>query len=257
MVFYFTATGNSLYAAKHFDTELVSIPQELKKQDRRYKADAIGIVCPLFELDMPPVIQDFIRDSEFETDYFYVVLTYGCHHGGVAERVQAYLEGIGKKADYINTVLMLDNALPVFDMEQQKALDPEKRVDEHLAAIRADIDARKREVQFASDWEKEFYAGYRNMIREKGAYYVQPLYRVEENCIACGTCTKVCPMGCIRVENGKAVYDTARCVGCMACIHACPQKAIRFATIQEVNPDARYRNPDIPLRELIAANQQK
>ena len=139
MVFYFTATGNSLYAAKQFDTELVSIPQELKKTERHYKADSIGIVCPLYELDMPEVIKEFIKNSEFETDYFYIVITYGCHHGGVAERVQEYLTSIGKKADYINTVIMLDNALPVFDMEEQKKLEPEKKVDEHLAAIKADI----------------------------------------------------------------------------------------------------------------------
>ena len=44
MVFYFTATGNSLYAAKQFDMELVSIPQELKKADRHYKADSIGVI---------------------------------------------------------------------------------------------------------------------------------------------------------------------------------------------------------------------
>lgn len=46
MVFYFTATGNSLYVAKQLDDELLSIPQELNKTDRRYKADKIGIVCP-------------------------------------------------------------------------------------------------------------------------------------------------------------------------------------------------------------------
>ncbi len=39
MIFYFTSTGNSLYAAKHFDEELYSIPQEMKKENRHYKAD--------------------------------------------------------------------------------------------------------------------------------------------------------------------------------------------------------------------------
>ena len=32
MIFYFTGTGNSLYAAKHFDKELYSIPQEMKRR---------------------------------------------------------------------------------------------------------------------------------------------------------------------------------------------------------------------------------
>ncbi len=257
MVFYFTATGNSLYAAKHFDTELISIPQELKKANRHYNADSIGVVCPLYELDMPQVIKDFIKNSEFETNYFYIVITYGCHHGGVAERIQAYLESISKRADYINTLIMLDNALPVFDMEEQRKLDPVKKVDEHLAAIKADIDSQKRGIQFASQDEKDFYQGFVNMIKEQGPMLTPPLYRVTENCVGCGICSQICPMGCIRVKNSRPEHDYTNCVSCMACIHACPQKSIQFATFKEVNPECRYRNPNIPLKDIIAANSQK
>lgn len=32
MIFYFTSIGNSLYAAKKFDNDLHSIPQEMKKE---------------------------------------------------------------------------------------------------------------------------------------------------------------------------------------------------------------------------------
>ena len=48
MIFYFTATGNSLYAARQISggDELVSIAQELRKTDRHYQDDAIGIVMP-------------------------------------------------------------------------------------------------------------------------------------------------------------------------------------------------------------------
>ena len=84
MIFYFTGTGNSLYAAKHFDKELYSIPQEMKKESRKYTADRIGIVCPLYEFDLPSLVKDFILTSEFETEYFYIVMTYGMHHGGCA-----------------------------------------------------------------------------------------------------------------------------------------------------------------------------
>ena len=43
----------------------------------------------------------------------------------------------------------------------------------------------------------------------------------------------------------------------MACIQACPTKAIQFATVKEPNPNARYRNPHIALKEIIAANWQR
>ena len=111
MLFYFTATGNSLYVAKQLENDPISIPQELRKANRHYISDSIGIVCPLFEFEIPKLVKDFIQGSSFETDYFYLLITYGCHHGGVAQRTQAWLESIGRKADYVNTIIMHDNAL--------------------------------------------------------------------------------------------------------------------------------------------------
>ena len=37
MILYFTATGNSLYAARKLDNVIFSIPQEMQKTDRHYK----------------------------------------------------------------------------------------------------------------------------------------------------------------------------------------------------------------------------
>lgn len=257
MLFYFTATGNSLYAAKQFDEERYSLAREMGKDHRRYEADAIGIVCPLYEFDLPEVVKEFIRGSEFVTDYFYIVITYGAHDGAVAHRVEAFLTSIGKKADYINTVIMLDNALLVFDMDEQRKLDPGKKVDEHLAAIAEDIKARKHYIQPAAKEESEFSEGYLAHREKYEASNEDPLYTVLDNCVGCGICSKVCPMGCIEIQDGRPFYDYTHCAGCMACIQACPQKAIRFRSRKEVNPGARYRNPNITLAELIAANTRK
>ncbi len=256
MVFYFTATGNSLYVAKQLDDELLSIPQELNKTDRRYKADKIGIVCPLFEFEMPELVKRFICDSEFETGYFYVVITYGCHHGGVAERTQDFLKSIGREANYINTVIMMDNALIVFDMDQQRSIDPEKKVDDHIAQIKFDIDTGKNFIQPAPADETNFYGSYTEIVKREGPMYSFPLYRVTDACVGCGTCTRVCPRGCICLKDGNPIYDYTNCANCMACIQACPAKAIQFATVKEPNPNARYRNPHITLNEIIAANRQ-
>ena len=86
LLFYFTATGNSLYVAKQLENDPISIPQELRKANRHYISDSIGIVCPLFEFEIPKLVKDFIQGSSFETDYFYLLITYGCHHGGSLDR---------------------------------------------------------------------------------------------------------------------------------------------------------------------------
>ena len=256
MLFYFTATGNSLYVAKQLESDPISIPQELRKTNRAYQADSIGIVCPLFEFEIPKLVKDFIRESVFETGYFYLIVTYGCHHGGVAERTQAWLESVGRKADYVNTIIMHDNALIVFDMDQQRSIEEGKQVDAHIEAIRADLGARKTYVQEPAAEETDFYRHFTEWIRKTGPMYTFPLYQVTDSCVGCGTCARVCPRGCVRLEQGKPVYDYGRCANCMACIQACPTKAIRFATVKEPNPEARYRNPHITLNEIIRANCQ-
>ena len=51
-------------------------------------------------------------------------------------------------------------------------------------------------------------------------------------CTSCGTCAKVCPEGCIAMENIKAhkkekpVTDYDFCKGCAVCAVECPIKAI-------------------------------
>ena len=256
MLFYFTATGNCLYVAKQLDENPVSIPQELGKASRHYKDDAIGIVCPVYGLDIPPVIKNFIRDSSFETDYFYIVATYGYHHGGCTERAAAFLQDIGKKVDYINTIIMVDNALPGFDIEEQLRIDPEKKVDEHIAAVKADILARKKFIQPATEVDKEHYRTYINGSMTVETMMESSLYQVTDKCVGCGICSKVCPMGCISIVQKRAVHHYTDCTCCMACIHACPQMAIHFASVPEKNPNKHYRNPHIQLAEIIKANQR-
>lgn len=256
MIFYFTSTGNSLYVAKQLDEERYSIAQEINKENRQYKADKIGIVCPLYEFEMPNLVKQFIMESKFETDYFYIIVTYGMHNGGVAQRSKEWLEEIGKHVDYFNTIIMHDNAIIVFDMDEQRKLEDSKKVDENISSIKNDINQRKIEIEYAPQDELDFQAGYKKMIEEKGPSYSFPLFHVTDACVGCGTCTKVCPRGCISIVDNKPVYDYTNCVNCMGCAQACPTKAIKL-NVNEPNPNARYRNVHIALNEIIEANHQK
>ena len=226
MIFYFTATGNSLYAARQIGggDELVSIAQELRKTDRHYQGDAIGIVVPLFEFDLPDVVDRFIATSTFDTDYFFIVSTFGMHSGGIAERVSKRLEAAGRHVDYYNTVIMVDNAIQVFDMEEQMRIDPEKHVDEQLEAVRADIAARRHYIQPATQEEVDFYEG----------YMANPAFD-------------------LHMEDNRPSWDYTTCAGCYACVHACPKAAIRFTKYEEPNPEVHYRNPHVTLADLMRA----
>ena len=90
MVFYFTATGNSLYVSKQLDSHPISIAQAIHDEIKTYRADSIGIVCPIYGHEMPELVKDFLKSAAFETDYFFILLTYGNRHGGAAELAKDY-----------------------------------------------------------------------------------------------------------------------------------------------------------------------
>ena len=48
-----------------------------------------------------------------------------------------------------------------------------------------------------------------------------------DECVACGACVNVCPVGAIRIFKGIwAVPDSGRCIGCSRCEAICPASAI-------------------------------
>lgn len=61
---------------------------------------------------------------------------------------------------------------------------------------------------------------------------------VSKQCVACGCCVKVCPLGAITVPKGvAAVVDAARCVGCGKCAAVCPACVISIAEAAASEPE--------------------
>lgn len=253
MVFYFTATGNSLYAAKQLEERPISIAQAVHDKKKVYQAEKIGVVCPVFGHEVPALVRKFLEQSKFQTPYFYMVLTYGYRHGGAVELAAQMLEKLDIQPSYLNVLLMADNFLPDFDMEKQKKLD--KKVEEHLEKIREEVRSGKHYIAPVTDADRAAHREYLARRAKMPETVISNLYHITEECIGCEICTKVCPENCFTMKDHKSVWHPERCMTCMACIHACPMMAIQM-NLPEKNPKARYRNENISICEIVDANDQ-
>ena len=141
MLFYFTATGNSLYVAKRLDPRCISIAQAIHDDPQPYQDAQIGIVCPVHAQQISELVSTFLHDAHFDTPYFYMILTYGSHYGKAPQQALELALHLGIDSAYINAVMMTDSFLPAADMEEEIAAD--KHISAQIDAIRADLNARR------------------------------------------------------------------------------------------------------------------
>lgn len=269
VVLYFTGTGNCLYVARQLagkEGEILSIPQLMRKKQFEIEADEIGLVYPIYGHMPPYMVREFIKKAQLKAEYKFAVLTYGMRKCNAVEIWDGISRKAGNAFDYIGTIVMVDNWLPNFDMNDQMKID--KHIPENLAKITSDLSNRRRWHEPVTQEEREQHEGFMSLsgLDPEVGFLMKAdrSFRVTDDCIHCGICTYVCPRGNYEL-TGQGVKMQGDCEFCFACIQNCPQRAIQFKKNEdgtwpdgsEKNPNARYRNENVSLMELKLANNQK
>lgn len=249
---YFTATGNSLYVARRIGGTLLSIPQLMKQETIEISDDAIGIVAPVYAVEMPMMVKAFLKKANITTEYFFFIYTYGMGYAEAFAHVQQACEEKGLKLSYINAVQMVDNYLPGFEMQNQIDTLPKKDVEGQLKRILDDIAARRETKIKITAAGKLQMAMYQKMLAKRILRRdTAQGYTVNDACMHCGICAKVCPADNIAVTK-DAVTFADRCEVCYACLHNCPNNAIHMKQEQSA---VRFRNAQVTLFDIIQANE--
>jgi ferredoxin len=63
----------------------------------------------------------------------------------------------------------------------------------------------------------------------EGAYQrkgLQVAFKINDECVSCGSCKSECPVEAIKEGEGKYVIDTTKCTDCGSCAEVCPVECI-------------------------------
>ncbi len=249
-VCYFTASGNCLYAARRIGGTLLSIPQLMRQETIEITDDAVGIVAPVYAVEMPMMVREFMAKAHIQTDYFFFIYTYGMGYGEAFAHVKLAAEDAGLHLSYINAIQMVDNYLPIFKMQEQIDTLPRKNVEGQIEKVCQDIRERKTVDVPVTEETRRQMAEYKEslavpILRKETALE----YIVNDDCILCGICAKVCPANNITVTD--KVEFSNHCEVCYACLHNCPKNAIH---LKKEASEVRFRNEHVTVADIIRAN---
>lgn len=249
MIFYFSATGNSQYAAEKIaettGDRLISIGQALR--DGHFDFDItqdeyLGFVIPTFAWTLPGAVAKFLEKlnvTGYANQYVYGVFTCGESAGSEAAALHTLLKAKAIQLNGAFDLVMPDNFIIWSDVPSPAVLDDmllnaDKKLEKIIASIKA-----KTPTPIDSGIPKDLYM----LMEDISSARKTSKFYADGKCTACGLCMELCPMRCIKSDDkGHPMWEGA-CTMCLSCLHRCPVRAIEYG--KETLKKGRYINPNV------------
>ena len=244
MIFYFTGTGNTRWAAQQLaeatGEELHYIPDELGKTELHYvlkDGERLGFCFPTHGWQPPRIVREFIRKATFtfQTSYIYALTTCGDNMGHAMRIFEKELRQKGLHTDARFAIVMPESNVCFSFLHldtDEKARQKVEAARQRMTHISQVIIERQRGIEELVKGAIPFTYTY--VI---GGYYNKHLITDEkfwvdkETCIQCGLCQKVCPVNDITGAPPVWLHNE-RCTNCLACYHHCPTHAIHWGQMK-------------------------
>ncbi len=239
IVFYFSGTGNSFSVAKKLfaDATLVDMFDEQKES---FSADIIGFVYPTYCFDVPPFVENYIKNLTFNAKYIFCVTTCGGACGNALGTVGKIIKEKGQLVDYFASIVLPDNSI-IFKSNEVDKISMLENEDKNIQNIATDIENSVKNTAKVKPLNKMVTSASWGLL--KGGLGINH-QRVTYKCTKCGICIKNCPMSNIaEIDNKMMFFD--KCAYCFRCIHICPNFAVGFGLLKNT-PTARYIHKDFP-----------
>lgn len=232
---YFSGTGNSRYILetflKSYDGEFESFAIEDTYAVSKIKAyDEIVISYSVQYSNLPKMLRDFVEENKtlWPGKKIFIIATMGMFSGDGAGVLARLLHKYGahiigglhvRMPDSIADEKALKRSL---EKNKQLVKDAERKAKKAAENMRSGRPPREGLGFF---YHMAGLFGQRLYFFNKTKHYTDKLKIDTGKCVGCGTCTKICPMKNLYMEENMA-KAAGKCTMCYRCINTCPAGAI-------------------------------
>jgi len=260
MIFYFSGTGNSKWAAKTLALEtgdtLVSIP-EVINSDCSFtleKDEHVGFIFPIHGWRVPNIVKEFLtkltiktlgEDTSHVKHYCFCLVTAGDTIGKAMERFQQQLKSVtvndALSLKAVCSLIMPESyvGLPGMDVDtKEKELEKKELASKQLKEFSNILKQHPhKDSNQIWGWNQlirgpipSFFSGPVGGFFERFLITDKPFHVDSRRCVKCGICANVCPVGDIKGGLGfePEWLHNGKCLTCFSCYHHCPHHAIEF-----------------------------